>query len=177
MEKSFLKLLFSFILFLGINQFSHAQGGVIFYCDPINDPDYCNPACSGGIDGITNNTGCTLEFLWTYSGSSCKVNVGAGKSYTGTNNTNPVLPWTPPCVRFCDDPCECPTGIWLIDPSTSPPNQTFINPWGLMSTWPSVGSVVTYSNLSSCPSCPTGLFKVTMTVTGFHRASFLFECM
>lgn len=177
MEKSILKLLLSLILLFGINHFSIAQGGVIFYCDPINDPDYCNPACSGGIDGITNNTPCPLKFVWTYSGSSCKVNVGAGTAYSGINNTIPAIPWTPPCVRFCDDPCECPTGIWLIDPSTSPPNERLINPWGLMSTWPSVGSVVTYSNLSSCPACLTGLFKVTMTVTGYHRASFLFECM
>lgn len=174
--KNLSKLFFSIIFLFGVNLFSLAQGGVIVYCDT-DDPDYCNPGCTGGIDGITNNTGCDLEFVWTYSGASCRVNVGAGIAYAGVNNTNPGLVWNAPCVRFCDNPCECPTGFWLIDPSTAAPNQRLVNPWGLMTTWPSVGSVVTYTNLSSCASCPLGLFKVTFTVTGFQRASLVFDCM
>ncbi len=167
MKKQILKTILCLAVLFGVSKFSQAQSRT---CDPVLDPDYCTDQCMI-VDEITNNTNCNLDFLWLYQGSSCATSIGAG-SVTGPGNVpTPAFPWGPACRKFCDDPCECPTGFWLVDPN-DPTKQ--LNPWNADWSSPS-GTVIEYC-LGPCSSCGTGTLKVTMTVVNPGRAKFKVEC-
>ncbi|MBX2984554.1 MAG: hypothetical protein LC109_11985 [Bacteroidia bacterium] len=145
------KLLLSTIVTLFISQINYGQGQTCPF------PEFCNPPCAA-ICNIINDTDCELNFIWGYQGSPC-----ADQEYpagtVGPNNAyfTPPLPWQAPCMKFCDDPCECPTMFRVIDPNTMQP----ADPWGgaiFTCCWSG-----TYYDIFHTGSCTTPV-HVTVTV-------------
>lgn len=153
---TFLKAILFFLFFIGLHNCIKAQNA----CIP--------PTCTNCMQvTLRNFTKCTLNFYWIYNAYSCSGNTGAATIAPGGSQTI-----TGPCVSFCGEPCECPAGLWLEDPSTP---GTLMSPWGVFTTWS--GGPVTYWNLGSCTISPcTGPMKAVVTLTGANTGVIDFEC-
>jgi len=151
------KLFFTLVMLLAFNQISNAQGQT---CLP-TDPDYCTSPC-GIVCDIINETDCDLNFVWGYQGGPCSDPKVSGGIVTAgpTSSYVPPLPWHGPCMRFCDQPCECPTMFRVIDQTVSPPVPA--DPWGgaiFSCCWSG-----TYHNIFQFPDCDGKLVDVDVTV-------------
>ena len=154
------KLFFTLVMLLALNQLSNAQGQT---CLP-TDSDYCNQPCAVVCD-IENETDLTLYFAWGYQGGPCSQDIVNGSGgivgpldpVTQTNAYTPPLPWVGPCMRFCDQPCECPTLFRLLDPVGG----------GAIEPWDGVGfymlnqnMIFTYNTgLTGTLTLPSGLIR------------------
>ncbi|MCO6495530.1 MAG: hypothetical protein J5I91_07630 [Bacteroidetes bacterium] len=100
-------------------------------CSP-TDPDFCNPPCSNTCVDIINNTDCELNFIWGFQGGACSdIDVPAGYVTPTPTTSVPALPWIAPCMRFCDQHCECPTMFRVLN--NNPTSSNFnnpVDPWG-----------------------------------------------
>ena len=169
MKKQVSKFIFFLLFVIGVSNLAQSQSSI---CDT-SDIDYCTDTCMI-VDSIENNTDCDMTFIWLYQGYPCSGVIGAGTVSKNSSTGSPSFPWNASCRRFCDYPCECPTGFWLIDPN-DPTKQ--LNPWS--ADWAgSTGTVTSYC-LGPCSSCGVSgsILKVTMTITGTNRAVFKFECV
>ena len=109
----------------------------------------------------------TLKFVWFYQYPNCSGEYGAG--YVTSGSKVPPGNWNAPCLQFCDDPCKCPIGFYMIDPT----NGNRLDPWGAFVTW-TPNTTVTYYDVASCGTCD---IKVTVTVPASGSpVSFHFEC-
>ena len=151
------QLIFTLFFFLAFNQISNAQGQT---CLP-TDPDYCNPPCAVVCE-IDNQIGMRLDFSWGYQGGPCSDdNIYNGYVQANSNVGVPnLLPWVGPCMRFCDQSCECPTLFRLLDPNTKQP----IEPWDdQIFSWPN--QTITYTtSIIYCDSLGCNPVKVDVTM-------------